>query len=119
FRTGFVPSDDESAFISRLIEEAQEDMVRYNKELDHLRATATIIMNKQKTLATYIGDLTYVVSPIRKIPPEILGEIFTYLCCSDVGTNDLSAKVPFIPTVTLTQVCFRWKTLVKSMPSLW
>ncbi|KAJ4466994.1 hypothetical protein J3R30DRAFT_3250423, partial [Lentinula aciculospora] len=102
-----------------LIDEAEEDLGRYNKELVRLRTVAAMVSNKQKTLEAYIGDLRCAVSPIRRLPPEILSDIFKYVCCNYVGVNCISKEKMSLPTVALSHVCTRWRRIVESTPSLW
>ncbi|KDQ65170.1 hypothetical protein JAAARDRAFT_84583, partial [Jaapia argillacea MUCL 33604] len=54
----------------------------------------------------YIKSL---LSPIRRLPPEILSKIF--LMCLD--------EVEEIQVLWLTEVCFHWREVALSTPTLW
>lgn len=61
-------------------------------------------------------------APIRKLPLEILINIFELACSSHVGLNSLSRNrrgvVP-VATLVLSHICSRWRNLVVSVPALW
>ncbi|KIK54983.1 hypothetical protein GYMLUDRAFT_106902, partial [Collybiopsis luxurians FD-317 M1] len=117
--SGYLPSLSEHTLIGQLIDEAEEDRKKYVEELERLQMAAAQLANKQKTLDAYIADLRCAVAPIRKMPPELLGEVFKSLCCGSTGTNVVTKKDPYLQTVVLSHVCSRWRTIVQSMPALW
>ncbi|THU76969.1 hypothetical protein K435DRAFT_703528, partial [Dendrothele bispora CBS 962.96] len=119
----YTPTDLESTTISRLIKECEADLGKFQKEIDMLRSTTVKLERDMHTLELYLQDLRCISSPIRKLPPEILIDIFRHVCCSDIdkkGGNDLrSRKVRDVPTLVLTSVCSAWREIVISTPSLW
>ncbi|KAE9398026.1 hypothetical protein BT96DRAFT_995213 [Gymnopus androsaceus JB14] len=65
------------------------------------------------------------LSPIRKLPPEIVTEIFCFIVAEnplEFGTTphyQLKPRVRDADVLTLTWVCFWWRSLALSRPSLW
>ncbi|KDR73112.1 hypothetical protein GALMADRAFT_721268 [Galerina marginata CBS 339.88] len=58
-----------------------------------------------------------VMSPVRRLPPEILGEIFSRASCA----QGHGMRLPFcydMPWV-LGEVCSYWRTVLLSLPKLW
>ncbi|KAJ6480712.1 hypothetical protein C8R47DRAFT_1218566 [Mycena vitilis] len=63
-----------------------------------------------------------VLSPIRRIPPEILGEIFSFIVHATFHFNDInrvtlpvSRHAPWL----LTRVCRHWAAVALETPALW
>ncbi|KAE9410010.1 hypothetical protein BT96DRAFT_1012287 [Gymnopus androsaceus JB14] len=54
-------------------------------------------------LGAYIACVRSTMSPIRILPVELLGEIFKYVCCGDIGTNQISEAEKRLPTLTLSR----------------
>ncbi|KAJ8089079.1 hypothetical protein AAF712_009283 [Marasmius tenuissimus] len=64
----------------------------------------------------------YILHPIRRLPPEILTEIFRIRTFGDIDLNDTeypgsldTRKAPWM----LGQVCRAWRSVAASTPSLW
>ncbi|KAJ7649066.1 hypothetical protein DFH06DRAFT_996807, partial [Mycena polygramma] len=63
-----------------------------------------------------------VLSPIRRVPPEILGEIFSFIVHATFYFNDInrvkllaSRHAPWL----LARVCRHWSAVALATPSLW
>ncbi|KAJ7475149.1 hypothetical protein B0H11DRAFT_1728277, partial [Mycena galericulata] len=87
--------------ISRLVQEIMDQMVKWKEErsllLDHLAQNKAII---------------------RRMPPEVLGEIFLLTLPSRIQESSLISVVHGSPWV-LTRVCSRWREIGTLTPSLW
>ncbi|KAJ7585692.1 hypothetical protein C8J56DRAFT_126506 [Mycena floridula] len=55
------------------------------------------------------------LSPVRKLPPEILRQIFQYVCTE----NRLDKEQPDIPGLILGQVSFHWRSIALSTRPFW
>ncbi|THU79803.1 hypothetical protein K435DRAFT_697061, partial [Dendrothele bispora CBS 962.96] len=85
-----------------------EEIARLDTLLDHLRS-------RKEKLASYIHKHRQLLSPIRRIPPEIIAELFTYcLPSTHPPTRDLS-EAPLL----LTLVCKQWRQIAFSTPYMW
>ena len=69
------------------------------------------LRNEQSALL-FISDL---VSPIRKLPIEILQEIF--IACLPTAHNPVSSR--WEPPILLTQICSSWRIIAHATPQLW
>ncbi|THV05876.1 hypothetical protein K435DRAFT_594210, partial [Dendrothele bispora CBS 962.96] len=122
-RSRYTPTDSESTTISQLIKECEADLGRFQKEIDMLRSTTAKLERDKHTLGLYLQDLRCISSPIRKLPPEVLIEIFRHVCCSAIDKgrgNDLrSRRIRNVPTLALASVCSAWREIVISTASLW
>ncbi|KAF9067071.1 hypothetical protein BDP27DRAFT_1179927, partial [Rhodocollybia butyracea] len=111
-------SSSEHSLVTKLIDEVKEDVTRYKREIDRLKNTYANVKQQQETLETYLSDLRCIVAPIRRLPSEVLGEIFGFVCGMMSGSN-LSKVKRSLPAVSLLQVCSKWRKIVNTMPSLW
>jgi len=59
-------------------------------------------------------------SPIRALPPELMAIIFGYCCSRPVilGRPSFQSGRDSIDALVLGSVCFRWRQLVRALPSL-
>ncbi|TEB15826.1 hypothetical protein FA13DRAFT_1569964, partial [Coprinellus micaceus] len=74
---------------------------------------------KEQTKAAKARILQYkaVLSPCRRIPPDILGEIFLQ---TSRGGNDQDPPAPYQAIVTtLVLVCKKWRDAAIAVPRLW
>ncbi|KAF5343000.1 hypothetical protein D9758_013682 [Tetrapyrgos nigripes] len=85
------------------------------KDAEELEKTgSTKTRSKQKILHQQIHELRSLLAPIRRIPPDVRGLIFSLSCVkSEMGDNI------DCPTVRLSQVCAGWRELARTTPSLW
>ncbi|KAE9409949.1 hypothetical protein BT96DRAFT_1012247, partial [Gymnopus androsaceus JB14] len=119
-RSGYSPDVSERAVYSKLLEDAQEEMDRCQTELRRLQELSQAIEAQQELLGTYMAGIRCIMSPIYKLPQEMLGEIFQYVCCGDISANRICYyRRDQLPTLTLSRVCIRWYRLVTAMPVLW
>ncbi|KAE9402166.1 hypothetical protein BT96DRAFT_780881, partial [Gymnopus androsaceus JB14] len=110
----------ERAVYSKLLDDAQTDLDRCQSELRRLQDLSREIEAHQKLLEAYMAGIRCIMSPIYKLPQEMLGEIFQYVCCGDTDTNCISyCGTDQLPTLTLSRVCIRWYRLVTETPVLW
>lgn len=106
--TNYAPSDLEvKAIRSHLIPHSQE-VLRLGALISELSA------QRNKTM-DYIDAHKALISPVRRLPPDIVQEIF--LACLPTHRNCvLSAnEAPLI----LSRICSAWRTFALSTPALW
>ncbi|KAE9410236.1 hypothetical protein BT96DRAFT_847016 [Gymnopus androsaceus JB14] len=119
-RSGYSPDEPERAFYSKLLDDAQRDMDRCQLELRRLQSLLRELEWQQDRVEAYVAGVRSIMSPIHKLPLELLGEIFKYICCGDIGVNCIISKAEKqLPTLAVSGVCIRWYNLVTSMPVLW
>ncbi|KAJ6590596.1 hypothetical protein DFH09DRAFT_1358785 [Mycena vulgaris] len=69
-------------------------------------------------LLDYRAKTKAILSPLRRMPPEVLGEIFLLTLPSRIQEASLSSVIHCSPWV-LTHVSSRWREVAISNPSLW
>ncbi|KAF9067677.1 hypothetical protein BDP27DRAFT_1328518 [Rhodocollybia butyracea] len=67
-----------------------------------------------------LKKLKNILSPIRRLPLEVLSEIFV-LSCHDDGFRDSPADIDTVQYTpfTISSVCVAWKTVVHDTPKIW
>ncbi|SJL15323.1 uncharacterized protein ARMOST_18816 [Armillaria ostoyae] len=87
------------------------DIAHLEQELQAIRPLFIKIRDRYDKLVKDIGSRKSLLAPIRRLPRETLLQIFT-LASSHNPT-------PFDAPWSLGHVCFTWRSLTRSSPSLW
>jgi hypothetical protein len=111
----YIASESQVQMICDTISVAQAGISRLDDEITRLNAVLDGLTRKRDALQTYTNLHTALVAPIRRLPPEVLSEIFLYY-------NDEN-NVPYIrlnkAPLLLGGMCSRWRTIALSTPRLW
>jgi hypothetical protein len=62
--------------VSELIEDLRHEVEEYDQEIGRLYSAIFALQNKKKELLVYEKKLKWFLSPVRKLPKEIVSEIF-------------------------------------------
>ncbi|KAJ7622696.1 hypothetical protein B0H17DRAFT_1112416 [Mycena rosella] len=106
--TNYVPSDEETAQI-------QSDLASHSQELARIDERIRELTAQRDKIRNYIDSHKALISYPRRLPPDILGEIF--IACLPVDRNAVMS-VDEAPLV-LCRICSAWRTLALSTPRLW
>ncbi|KIK63433.1 hypothetical protein GYMLUDRAFT_41117 [Collybiopsis luxurians FD-317 M1] len=97
---------------------------RLQQDLEDLESSGIGIDAHESCISKYTAETRSLLSPIRKIPDEILQAIFEYCC--DMNHFVVSApsetaicNIRNKPAMVLSSTCFRWRRNALHMPSLW
>ncbi|KAF7289634.1 F-box domain-containing protein [Mycena chlorophos] len=110
------PTDHQRRDVQRSIGDAYQELNSIQNELFELQCAITRIQSREIALHNFIFDHSPVIAPIRRIPNEILCEIFSH--CVQSGTH-MNAPNPSGMALTLTLVCRKWRRVALSYPLLW
>jgi hypothetical protein len=123
------PLDAECPSIESVVLRLRRCLSRHDDKLARLRAQIELpeqepleqekLEQKRASLATDLSRNAAILSPLRRMPPEILSEIFMLTLPSDRavverGKIDLRDS-PWM----LTRICGRWRTVALASSSLW
>ncbi|KAJ7609046.1 hypothetical protein FB45DRAFT_945212 [Roridomyces roridus] len=120
-RTNEPPQVSEMAYIQAVLSKTGAQLADLDGKIMHLKAQLRQLEDERAVLAEYHAENTAVVSPVRRIPPEMLAEIFSWtLPFSDDfdECNSVRMKMEKSPW-TLGQVSRRWRAIALATPSLW
>lgn len=96
------------------VKQAQAEARRMDKELARLRASIVVLSNQRMELQKYVRHAQSLLSPIRRLPPDIMSRILVYCCPS----NDFARNIN-IPGTLVGSVCKHWRDLTLAMPEIW
>jgi hypothetical protein len=108
------PTEVELQAIRDSLKETDDEISAIDAEIERLCAepeTADMLRWQRKTLTRHRAVHAQLLSPLRRLPPELLSEIFTHTLCGHFST--------VIELMHLSQICSRWRKVALSMPSLW
>ena len=109
------PSDVEETLARNTIQALQDSLPVLQLEIDNYpsdpRTAAADLEGHKTTIIKNISAHESIISPLRKLPPELLKVIFQKTCWDPVTTFTL----PW----SLSQVCQSWRMIVHTTPILW
>lgn len=125
-QTNEPPSDLEVARMQRLRLHAEKQLVRISDQLSAAQTlqTAVELTKEREEQHRIIERFTAMLHPVRRLPPEILSEIFLR-CTEDSdeefqGSGSVSSSInPYELPWRLTEVSSRWRHTALSFPRLW
>ncbi|THU75963.1 hypothetical protein K435DRAFT_706010, partial [Dendrothele bispora CBS 962.96] len=105
--------------VKSLLHDAEKDLDNYDTEIARLETAISVLKHKRARLEGHIAKFRSLLSPIRRLPPEILGLIFL-LRCEEIGNNFTFPELyRHLPAVILSQVCTGWRKVASNTPSIW
>ncbi|KAH9484855.1 hypothetical protein JR316_0001757 [Psilocybe cubensis] len=120
------PSDLELALIATAIEKAETESRRWTHILDERRATGHSTRAWEMVTLHRIGQANRfasrhksLVSPIRRLPTEILQEIFIWFAKTTVGSAAPSWRYNNTLPWVLGQICSPWRSVALNTTALW
>ncbi|KAJ7467779.1 hypothetical protein B0H11DRAFT_1664285, partial [Mycena galericulata] len=104
-------------FIHSVVSRTGARLASLDDEISSLRAQLELLEKERASLFSYHMQNKGIVSPLRRMPPEVLGEIFSWTLPSPVETWSCSRfdESPWV----LTHICSRWRAISIALPSLW
>ncbi|KAG7444109.1 uncharacterized protein BT62DRAFT_252026 [Guyanagaster necrorhizus] len=102
--TGFLPDSDRSWI--------QEAIITAEQEITLLNAQIAQLETKRDALTQHASVCRSALSPIRRLPRDMLQEIFSWTCGLGV---DREWRAPWL----LGQVCGSWRDVMMTSPFLW
>ncbi|THV04978.1 hypothetical protein K435DRAFT_774232 [Dendrothele bispora CBS 962.96] len=100
--------------IRKNISDAQDILKAYDKKIRQLERTLVAFRSMAGNLRERIQETSFLLSPIRRLPDEILAEVFEM--SMPFGSVFSCTKQP---APSFLAVCARWRTVALSTPSIW
>ncbi|KAJ7143129.1 hypothetical protein C8R43DRAFT_954264 [Mycena crocata] len=100
---------------------------KYDTEIEQLQQTLQGMLSERSKLQDYVDGCRAALSPVRRLPPEILCEIFApfsqslrHSWHSDPGSfRPEAAGIAKLELLELSKVCSRWHRLIMGTPRFW
>ncbi|KAJ6515545.1 hypothetical protein C8R45DRAFT_854876 [Mycena sanguinolenta] len=108
FSTNYVPTDEE-------IRHIRIDLMTHTEELARLDERLRELSAQRAQLQSYVDSHKALISGPRRLPPEIVREIF--VACLPTRRNP--AMSPQEAPLLLCRICSAWRSIALSMPKLW
>ncbi|KAJ7596796.1 hypothetical protein C8J56DRAFT_816784 [Mycena floridula] len=108
--TNFVPQAEDIEILQAICKGYRTELALVD---DALRQAVLPFIQQRSSLVNKYDAYSALLSPIRRVPPEVLGEIFKR-CVTSPDILDISAA-PYL----LTFVCSAWRRFAINDPRLW
>ncbi|KAJ7654600.1 hypothetical protein DFH06DRAFT_1047337 [Mycena polygramma] len=113
------PEDSEIGFIRSAISETDAPLSRLDEEISRLRKALKALEEEHASLSNYRTQNAMILSPLRRMPSELLCEIFSWTIplitdALDMGRLDMGVS-PWV----LTRISSHWRRVSVTTPSLW
>ncbi|KAF8220106.1 hypothetical protein L208DRAFT_773837 [Tricholoma matsutake] len=126
--TNKVPSNTEAQAIRESVAGVQLDITAKDAEIALAQVVLDRLIDERKALEEYKNEHAAFLTPARRLPPEILSEIFSHCLPTVAGerllllartAREFMAFNPRNAPALLLRVCRDWTTIVLSSPRLW
>ncbi|KAJ7196774.1 hypothetical protein GGX14DRAFT_375738, partial [Mycena pura] len=107
-RSNSAPTIFEIDEINKLTKSAEAEISDIDDEIARVQCALNRLQSQRTKLRDFVKSHHGVVSIVRRLPSEILGEIFSHY-------SDASAHSP----ARLAAVCDRWRAITLASPMLW
>ncbi|KAF5356989.1 hypothetical protein D9756_006653 [Leucocoprinus leucothites] len=125
-RTNYYPQNpSELTQIRTLLNTAKISLTSLDSDIAHVQQVLSTLFTKRATLQHTISSHQSLLSPIRRLPNELLSEIFlsrVSVCGGSGGDIGSSLSFTHLHTDalwTILQVCSLWRTIAQLTPRLW
>nr|GAT54334.1 predicted protein [Mycena chlorophos] len=108
FNTNFYPTDEETDKIRALLIEPLAQLIAIDEQIASL-------LEQRKSVAAYVADHQALITPLRRLPTDILEQIFLACLPTDRLAGMISSDAPLL----LSQICSEWRRVALSLPRLW
>ncbi|KAJ7593491.1 hypothetical protein C8J56DRAFT_499111 [Mycena floridula] len=109
------PYHSSSSDIPQLLSTAKDDLQRCNDEIAKQQLYLVSLQKQRDLLERHVQGYESLISPIRKLPPEILRQIF--LLVGD--ENRFYSNGIRIPGLILAHVCSHWRLVCFNTREIW
>ena len=113
--TNYVPSDEEVIEIQGALSEPLSRIKGLDDNIKELKKLIKVHEKERQMLSDEIRPYQQLISPIRRLPVDLLREVFIQ-CLPRGHCSPMHASYP---PLSLTRVCSSWRSIALSTPRLW
>ncbi|KAI3595128.1 hypothetical protein WG66_009386 [Moniliophthora roreri] len=123
-RSDYAPSAVEVTRARAFIKEGKEMLKLYDRELERIRGVQEKLETDRASLQQRIEEHTAMISPLRRIPAEVMQRIFSLVCLPE-GEEEMLALALRIqseiraPAYQISLTSSHWRNIVLNYPLLW
>ncbi|KAL0064146.1 hypothetical protein AAF712_008868 [Marasmius tenuissimus] len=107
-------SSHDRQVVLQYLSDAEKDLNSYDLEVSKLKAAILMLEARQTGLKKAMEKYRSLLAPIRRLPSEVLLEIFSCFCEESYIVEDMVPEAQ-----KLSSVCRHWREIVTSAPGLW
>ncbi|KAF9257748.1 hypothetical protein L218DRAFT_878713, partial [Marasmius fiardii PR-910] len=104
------------------MEQTKRQEIRLSETIAGLQSVVVALKEERSRIQGDIGRFRLILRPIHKMPPELLGKIFSFAADLSAAEDPFQTPSSLHPTGmpwVLAQVCQPWRKLALGIPSLW
>ncbi|KAJ7773501.1 hypothetical protein B0H14DRAFT_340963 [Mycena olivaceomarginata] len=113
--TNYTPSDPEILEIRALLVDPTDELARMDAQIEAMVIALNQLKEQRELLKRPIDAHRALISSIRRVPEDVLREIFFFCLPSQHNALIDSAEAPLV----LGYICRHWRTIAYSTPMLW
>ncbi|KAK7454495.1 hypothetical protein VKT23_011249 [Stygiomarasmius scandens] len=114
----YIPGDAEVSRLNSMMKDVQHDLNLVQSEINKVEKIRHRLTEQKRYLQKYLDHHTSVVSAFRRLPVEIVRQIFD-LCSCRLLIQHPKPTMDCAPILVLSQICSLWRSVALSMPHLW
>ncbi|KAK0440594.1 hypothetical protein EV421DRAFT_1815848 [Armillaria borealis] len=118
-RSDYVPSASDVHQIKESLSAIEKEVQRYDDELFRLYTLVAQRESEQRELKLNAEKCRSILAPIRRLPNEMLSEIFAQCCKQGDEYANCISDTRTLSAMSISLVCSRWRSLAIPMKSLW
>ncbi|KAJ7471441.1 hypothetical protein B0H11DRAFT_1369042 [Mycena galericulata] len=115
-RSNAAPLETQYPEIDREIAAASNSIAFIDERIRYLQPVLVELAARRQALQDFVTDHKRVLAPIRKVPSDVLSEIFLWCAARD---SDDVWDPSTDPEWVLAQVCRYWRALALATPRIW
>ncbi|KAJ3522049.1 hypothetical protein NMY22_g12055 [Coprinellus aureogranulatus] len=117
--TNYAPSDEEIVVLRHLIGEYERELGLLTREIVEMENSSSIKITRRDAYLRVISQHKALLSSIRRVPTDILQEIFFPLQGLDPSSCGPYISNKTHPSIVVSQVCRDWRHIAHGSPQLW
>ena len=113
--TNYIPNTTERQEITEYVFTVKQELSELNARITEMRDALIKVIRTRDHLQTAVNQHQALISPLRRLPPELLQLIFVWCLPSHRNAVMHSSEAP----VLLGRVCSEWRRISLATPQLW
>ncbi|KAJ7604695.1 hypothetical protein DFH06DRAFT_1253834, partial [Mycena polygramma] len=118
FTRNDAPLDSEMSSIRQLVSDGAHTLGVLDGQIRELENLLAQVVRKREEVVEQVRQYQAIISPVRRIPQELICEVFGWVALSDNDAEE-DAKELTAPPWYLGQICRAWRASALSCPPLW
>lgn len=108
-------AESQRSQLNELVSNAEKDLLKYEETIARLNEMMVTLENERRNLNRQVYFAKSLMAPIRKLPPEILRQIFI----AHGDTNSIDSSGCDVPGLKVASICSHWRAIALDTTALW